>query len=92
MPHIRQEENKQDSKDEAIVIVDDKEENNKSKEETPLIDEGIKDELRKKPVLFKIQNKGMKTLKKKMILEIKVMQLGKRVITHQKKKVDLSCT
>jgi hypothetical protein len=47
MPPTQQEKNKQDSKDEAIVIVDEKEEeNNKSKEETPLIDEGIKDELK----------------------------------------------
>ena len=37
--------NKQDSKDEAIIIIDG-EENNKSKKETPLIDEGIKDELK----------------------------------------------
>jgi hypothetical protein len=42
----QQEKNKQDSKDEAIVIVDDEEENNKSNEEAPLIDEGIKDELK----------------------------------------------
>jgi hypothetical protein len=42
----QQEKNKQDSKDDAIVIVDDEEENNKSKEETPLIDEGLKDELK----------------------------------------------
>jgi hypothetical protein len=42
----RKEKNKQDSKDDAIVIVDDEEESNKSKEETPLIDEGIKDELK----------------------------------------------
>jgi hypothetical protein len=46
MPPTQQEKNKQDSKDVAIVIVDDEEENNKSKEETPLIDEGLKDELR----------------------------------------------
>jgi hypothetical protein len=46
MPPTRKEKNKQDSKDDAIVIVDDKEESNKSKEETPLIDEGIKDELK----------------------------------------------
>jgi hypothetical protein len=47
MPPTHQEKNKQDSKDEAIVIVDEEEENNnKSKEETPLIDEGIKDELK----------------------------------------------
>jgi hypothetical protein len=35
---------KQDSKDDAIVIVD--EESNKPQEETPLVDEGIKDELK----------------------------------------------
>jgi hypothetical protein len=46
MSPTQQEKNKQDSKDDAIVIVDDEEENNKSKEETPLIDEGIKDELK----------------------------------------------
>jgi hypothetical protein len=47
MPPTQQEKNKQDSKDDAIVIVDDdEEESNKSKEETPLIDEGIKDELK----------------------------------------------
>jgi hypothetical protein len=47
MPPTRQEKNKKDSKDDAIVIVDDdEEESNKSKEETPLIDEGIKDELK----------------------------------------------
>jgi hypothetical protein len=46
MPPTHQDKNKQDSKDEAIVIVDEEEENNKSKEETPLIDEGIKDELK----------------------------------------------
>jgi hypothetical protein len=47
MPPTKQEKNKQDSKDDAIVIVDDdEEESNKSKEETPLVDEGIKDELK----------------------------------------------
>jgi hypothetical protein len=46
MPPTQQEKNKQDSKDGAIVIVDEEEESNKSKEETPLVDEGIKDELR----------------------------------------------
>jgi hypothetical protein len=47
MPPTQQEKDKQDSKDDAIVIVDDdEEESNKSKEETPLIDEGIKDELK----------------------------------------------
>jgi hypothetical protein len=45
MPPTPQEKNKQASKDKAIIIVDD-EENNKSKEETPLLDEGIKDELK----------------------------------------------
>ena len=44
MTSIKQK-NKQDSKDKSIVIVDE-EENNKSKEETLLIDEGIKDELK----------------------------------------------
>jgi hypothetical protein len=43
----KKEESKQNSKDEAIVIVEEEEENNKeSKEETPLRDEGIKDELK----------------------------------------------
>ena len=47
MPPTRQKKNKQDLKDDAIVIVDDdEEESNKSKEETPLVDEGIKDELK----------------------------------------------
>jgi hypothetical protein len=47
MPTPKEEENKQNSKDEAIVIVEEEEENNKeSKEETPLRDEGIKDELK----------------------------------------------
>jgi hypothetical protein len=46
MPHTQQEKNKQDSKDKAIIIVDDEEENNKSKDETPLLDEGIKEELK----------------------------------------------
>ena len=47
MATSKEEENKQNSKDEAIVIVEEEEENNKeSKEETPLIDEGIKDELK----------------------------------------------
>jgi hypothetical protein len=47
MPSTQQEKDKQDSKDDAIVIVDDdEEESNKSKEETPLVDEGIKDELK----------------------------------------------
>jgi hypothetical protein len=47
MSSTQQEKDKQDSKDDAIVIVDDdEEESNKSKEETPLIDEGIKDELK----------------------------------------------
>ena len=41
----QQEKNIQDLKDKAIVIVDE-EESNKSKEETPLVDEGIKDELK----------------------------------------------
>jgi hypothetical protein len=45
LPPTQQEKNKQDLKDKAIVIVDD-EEGNKSKEETPLVDEGIKDELK----------------------------------------------
>jgi hypothetical protein len=47
MPPTKQEKSKQDLKDDAIVIVDDdEEEENKSKEETPLLDEGIKDELK----------------------------------------------
>ena len=46
MRPTQQEKNKQDSKDEAIVIVDEEEENNKPKEETPLVDEGLKDELK----------------------------------------------
>jgi hypothetical protein len=46
MPTAQQEKNKQDSKDKAIIIIDDEENNNKSKEETPLMDEGIKDELK----------------------------------------------
>jgi hypothetical protein len=47
MSPTQQEKDKQDSKDDVIVIVDDEEEeSNKSKEETPLIDEGIKDELK----------------------------------------------
>ena len=47
MSPTQQEKDKQDSKDDAIVIVDDDEEDsNKSKEEIPLIDEGIKDELK----------------------------------------------
>ena len=47
MPTQQEEESKQNSKDEAIVIVEEEEENNKeSKEETPLRDEGIKDELK----------------------------------------------
>jgi hypothetical protein len=45
MPPTQKDKNKQDSTDEAIIIIDD-EENNKSKKETPLIDEGIKDELK----------------------------------------------
>jgi hypothetical protein len=45
MPPQQQEKNKQDSKDDAIVIVDE-EESNKPEEETPLLDEGIKDELK----------------------------------------------
>lgn len=47
MPPAQQEENKQNSKDEAIIVVEEEEENNKdSKEENPLIEEGIKDELK----------------------------------------------
>ena len=49
MPTQQEEESKQNSKNEAIVIVDEEEEeenNKESKEETPLIEEGIKDELR----------------------------------------------
>jgi hypothetical protein len=42
---VTQEKNKQDSKDEATIIVDD-EENIKPKEETPLKDEGIRDEIK----------------------------------------------
>jgi glycerol-3-phosphate cytidylyltransferase-like family protein len=45
MPHTLQEKNKQNSKDDGIVIVDE-EESNKSKEETPLVDEGIRDEIK----------------------------------------------
>jgi glycerol-3-phosphate cytidylyltransferase-like family protein len=45
MPHTLQEKNKQDSKDDCIVIVDE-EESNKSKEEIPLVDEGIRDEIK----------------------------------------------
>jgi glycerol-3-phosphate cytidylyltransferase-like family protein len=45
MPHILQEKNKQDSKDDGIVIVDE-EESNKSKEKTSLVDEGIRDEIK----------------------------------------------
>jgi hypothetical protein len=44
MPPNQPGKNKQDSKDDCIVIVD--EESNKSKEGTPLVDEGIKDELK----------------------------------------------
>jgi hypothetical protein len=44
MPPQQREKNKQDPKDDAIVIVD--EESNKPEEETPLVDEGIKDELK----------------------------------------------
>jgi hypothetical protein len=44
MPTQQREKNKQDPKDDAIVIVD--EESNKPEEETPLVDEGIKDELK----------------------------------------------
>jgi hypothetical protein len=44
----KEEESKQNSKDEPIVIVEEEEEENnkESKEETPLRDEGIKDELK----------------------------------------------
>jgi hypothetical protein len=62
MPSTQQEENKQNSKDEAIVIVDEEEENNKeSKEETPLIDEGIKDGVsqEKEPFSFVINFLGI---------------------------------
>jgi hypothetical protein len=45
MPPNQQEKNKHHSKDDAIIIVDE-EETNKTKQETPLIDEGIKDELK----------------------------------------------
>jgi glycerol-3-phosphate cytidylyltransferase-like family protein len=45
MPHTLQEKNKQDSEDDGIVIVDE-EESNKSKEETPLVNEGIRDEIK----------------------------------------------
>ena len=75
IPPTQQEKIKQDSKDEAIIIVDDEEENIKSKEETPLKDEEIRDEIRKKPVLYNIQNKGMKTLKRKIILKTKSFML-----------------
>ena len=44
-PTQQQEKNKQDSRDEAIIIVDE-EENIKPKEETPLEDEGIRDEIK----------------------------------------------
>jgi hypothetical protein len=42
----KEEESKQNSKDGAIVIVEEEENNKESKEETPLRDEGIKDELK----------------------------------------------
>jgi hypothetical protein len=45
MPATQQEKNKQESKDDAIVIVDE-EESNIPKEETPLVDEGIRDEIK----------------------------------------------
>jgi hypothetical protein len=44
MPATQQEKNKQESKDDAIVIVD--EESNIPKEETPLVDEGMRDEIK----------------------------------------------
>jgi hypothetical protein len=44
MPATQQEKNKQESKDDAIVIVD--EESNTPKEETPLVDEGMRDEIK----------------------------------------------
>ena len=46
MPPTQQDKNKQDSKDEAIIIVDDEEENIKPMEKTPLEDEGIRDEIK----------------------------------------------
>jgi hypothetical protein len=45
MPPTQPEKNKQDSKGDGIVIVDE-DESNIPKEETPLVDEGIKDELK----------------------------------------------
>jgi glycerol-3-phosphate cytidylyltransferase-like family protein len=45
MPATQREKNKQESKDDAIVIVDE-EESNIPKEETPLVDEGIRDEIK----------------------------------------------
>jgi hypothetical protein len=46
MPPPQQEENKQNSKDEAIIIVEGEEINKESKEENPLTEEGIKDEIK----------------------------------------------
>jgi hypothetical protein len=46
MPPTQSEKNRQDSRDDGIIIVDEEKESNKSKEETPLVDEGIKDELK----------------------------------------------
>ena len=45
MTPTQQEKNKRDSKDESIIIVEE-EENIKSKEEIPLEDEGIRDEIK----------------------------------------------
>jgi hypothetical protein len=45
MPATQQEKNKQESKDDGIVIVDE-EGSNIPKEETPLVDEGIRDEIK----------------------------------------------
>jgi hypothetical protein len=70
MPPTRKEKNKQDSKDDAIVIVDDdEEESNKSKEETPLIDEGIKDELKEETRVVQDIEQGDEDIKEEDNLE-----------------------
>jgi hypothetical protein len=68
MPATQPGKNKQDSRDDGIVIVDE-EESNKSKEETPMVDEGIKDELKEETRVVQDIEQGDEDIDEEDILE-----------------------
>jgi hypothetical protein len=68
MPPTQPEKNKQDSRDDGIIIVDE-EESNKPKEETPLVDEGIKDEIKEETRVVQDIEQGDEDIDEEDILE-----------------------